>query len=96
MTFLISSVRIRKVKKDLLGYCEGLSRRHETLLGFKLQIPMCGTYLETLTPKEYVGNQSDTFHPLFNGQEGVLCRIYINIMEQRSSQVFSFLDSHLL
>ena len=22
---------------------------------------MCGTYLESLTPEEYVGNQSDTF-----------------------------------
>ena len=31
---------------------------------------MCGTYLESLTPKEYVGNQYDTFHPLFKGQEG--------------------------
>ena len=57
---------------------------------------MCGTYFESLTPKEYVGNQSDTFQPLFKGQEGQEDQESEHIMEQRSSLVFSFSDSHLL
>ena len=55
---------------------------------------MCGTYLESLTPKEYVGNKSDTFHPLFKGQECQKDQESGQIIEQRSSQVFSFSDSH--
>ena len=51
---------------------------------------MCGTYLEHLTPKEYVGNQSDTFNPLFKSQEGQEYQKSGHILEQRSLQVFSF------
>ena len=57
---------------------------------------MCGTYLECLPPKECVGNQSDTFHPLFKGQESQEDQESGHIMEHRSSRVFSYLDSHLL
>ena len=46
---------------------------------------MCGTYLVSLTPKYYVGNQSDTFHPLFKGLEGQEDQESGHIMEQRSS-----------